>query len=248
MLLSSTAFPVASVGDSLHLARRFYEAQEYVDALRYYRAFLNENKFVDHYGAIVIEASLTLMGVQQQVPFIQEYLAKAPTLDDKALIYQHLAFLHEYLGDYTTAINHYILAYEHSRPVRYELYLRVAKLSFELGEYERSLYMARRVKSETAMHPALHNEILLVMIRSVLMLPDNINKLEAIIQHERLFMEEHAQANLLYLLYLGYSRNHEFAKSQEYKLKLIRRYPESPEAQEVQGYVKRSIAPSLLWW
>jgi tetratricopeptide (TPR) repeat protein len=238
----------STLEDTLHLARGFYAGQEYATALRYYRVYLDGTPNHVGYADVVIEASQAIVGVAGQVDFLQSYLGRLTTLKGKQLVYKHLAFLHEYLGDYSTAISYFTLAYEHSRPLEHSYYLRVAKLSFELGEYERSLYMARRVASMGQQPVDLQDEVLIVMIRSVLMMPDELENLQKVVQEHRLFIEEHSSASLLYLLYLGYHRHQQLVRSEEFRVKLMRRYPESPEALELQGRVKRSIAPSLLWW
>jgi hypothetical protein len=233
--------------DLLQLARNFLADQDYTSATRYYREYLSTAQEELAFAPYVIEASLAIAGVDNQILFIRQYLSKATSFSDRFILHKHIAFLFEYIGDYGNAIANYVLAYEVSRPLAYDLYLRAAKLNFEHGEYPRALYMARVVRGQIT-ETRLKNELLIIMIRSMLVLNSDLEDIEQLIRSERLFLENEAQSNLLYLLYLGYQRRQQFSRSQEFKSILIKKFPQSPEAGIVSGRIRQVISPSLLWW
>lgn len=239
----------SSVGDDLFLARNFYSHKNYKNALEHYRNLLGSDLAYIDFGNFVIEASLCVSGVSNQISFIQEYLEKAPRLYDIMLIYNHLALLNEYLFNYEESIKYYQLAYKMSRPLESRFSLRAAKLNFELGEYMIALDIIKNIYEKIEQDDEyLYSEVLMVMVRSVLALSNDLVDLEKIIQTNMSFIQESASSSLLYLLYLSYFYHREDDKSKYFMYMLLEKYPHSPESLELKGLIKRAVLPSLLWW
>ncbi|NIZ40288.1 tetratricopeptide repeat protein [Entomospira entomophila] len=235
-----------AVEDSLLLARQLYRKNDYVNAQRQYQQYLSQQLYTVNFADYVIEASLSVIDPAEQRRFILKYVEQAPNFRNRKILYEYLGFLSEYMGDYPKAIAYYTHAYMSSRPLDYELYLRIAMLNFELGEYPHALYMARTVMNQVG--DQLKNDVLLVMIRSMLMMPNALENMNTLALQERIYIEQFAQPNLLYLLYLGFLRYQQIDRSQEFLSKLLKCYPDSPESLEMQGKIRRAVMPSLLWW
>ncbi|NIZ47207.1 hypothetical protein PVA44_01935 [Entomospira nematocerorum] len=241
----SQGFTLAAV-DSLQLARKLYKMHDYENAYEEYRRYLSQQLYLVDFADYVIEASLSITDPLKQISFVLQYLDQAPNFYNRKILYEYLGFLSEYIGDYPKAIAYYTHAYMISRPLDHGLYLRIAILNFELGEYPHALYMARITMDKVTAY--VKNDVLLVMIRAILMMPGALDNMNDIVRRERVYIEQYAQPNLLYLLYLGFLRYQQIDKSQEFLANLLRRYPDSPEALELQGKIRRVSMPSLLWW
>lgn len=242
--MSGVAFAVTP---DMHLqqARRYHRQGENGLALTAYRVYLQSNN-VPEFGSIVIEASRMLSGVTAQRALLNEFMLRAAVNSDRAQILRHIAFLYEYESNLSQAIQLYTAANALLIPRDSGLTLRIAKLQFELGEYLEALQLAESVAA--GLDVALQSSRLVVIIRSLLMLPDRRDEVQQILERERVFMEEEASVSLLYLFFLLFQHQQDNLGIAYFRVLIAQRFPNSPEHMLIQGVADRAITPSLLWW
>ncbi|MGL4524151.1 MAG: tetratricopeptide repeat protein [Spirochaetia bacterium] len=227
-------------------AERMVRAGRYPEAIQSYRRYLETKDAQNEFAQTLIRASMLEPDARKGLNLLLLYDKKMTTTEDRKRIFERIGLLQEYFLNDESAVAAYQIAFENSYPPDYQLYLRVGFLSLEVGEAERSLSVARVILSNSR-----DTELRLAAINLSLLSYANLGDLDrglSLIYQERSFLNRVAGASYYYTLARFYQANQESRKAQEVKEKIIKEYPESPEAMILQGKARVWSSPANLFF